>query len=27
MDSLRFYILAAALFVGTFAGGTWILTP
>jgi len=27
MDSLRFYALAAVLFVTTFAGGTWVLRP
>ena len=27
MDSLRFYVFAAALFGATFAGGTWVLTP
>ena len=27
MDSLRFYALATSLFVGTFAGGMWILSP
>lgn len=27
MDSLRFYTLAASLFVATFAGGMWLLSP
>ena len=27
MDALRFYTLAASLFVATFAGGLWILSP
>jgi hypothetical protein len=27
MDSLRFYALAAGLFVAAFAGGMWVLTP
>jgi hypothetical protein len=27
MDSLRFYTLAASLFVATFAGGMWVLGP